>query len=78
MRVNDQDRFDYEVTREEYEMDEVNGELQMLAREAIEAEQERVYGEYIDAMLHSFYEECFPGCEWDVVALNELLTEDAV
>ena len=64
--MNDQDRFEFEVMREEFEMDQVNGELQILSQELVEAEQERVYGEYIDAMLMSFYEECFSACEWDI------------
>lgn len=64
--MNDQDRFEFEVMREEFEMDQVNGDLQIISQELVEAEQEQMYGDYIDAMLHSFYEECFSGCEWDI------------
>ena len=66
MRSNDQDRFEYETTREAYEMEKVNEELQHIANEKIENNIERAYGEYIEAMLHSFYEECFPDCQWDI------------
>lgn len=64
--MNDQDRFEFEVMREEFEMDQVNGDLQIISQELVEAEQEQMYGDYIDAMLTSFYEECFSGCEWDI------------
>lgn len=64
--MNDQDRFEFEVMREEFEMDQVNGDLQIISQELVEAEQEQMYGDYIDAMLMSFYEECFSGCEWDI------------
>lgn len=47
-------------------MDDINTELQILAEDAILAETEVVYREYIDAMLHSFYEENFCETEWDV------------
>ncbi len=64
--MNDQDRFDFEVTREGFEMDQVNNELQILAQELVEEEQRLAYADYVDKMLHSLYEECFIDCEWDV------------
>lgn len=64
--MNDEDRFFFEVTREAAIMDDINTELQILAEDAILAETEVVYREYIDAMLHSFYEENFCETEWDV------------
>lgn len=64
--MNDQDRFEFEVMREEFEMDQVNGDLQILSQELVEEEQRLAYADYIDSMLHSFYEECFSACEWDI------------
>lgn len=64
--MNDQDRFEFEVMREEFEMDQVNGDLQILAQELVEEEQRLAYADYVDSMLMSFYEECFSGCEWDI------------
>ena len=64
--MNDQDRFEFEVMREEFEMDQVNGDLQILAQELVEEEQRLAYADYIDSMLHSFHEECFSSCEWDI------------
>ncbi len=63
--MNDQDRFDFEVTREVFEMDQVNNELQILAQELVEEEQRLAYADYVDEMLHSFYEECFLNSEWE-------------
>lgn len=63
--MNDQDRFDFEVTLEEFEMDQVNGDLQILAEEAANEAARLAYAEYIDSMLQSFYEECFSDSEWD-------------
>lgn len=64
--MNDEDRFFFEVTREVAIMDEINTELQILAEDAVLAEADVAYREYIDTMLHSFYEENFYETEWDV------------
>lgn len=47
-------------------MDEINTELQILAEDAVLAEADVAYREFIDAMLHAFYEENFYDTEWDV------------
>ena len=62
----DQDRFFHEVDREQAELESVNDELQELAMEARDEEIELTYTEYLQTMLHSFYEECFPDTQWDV------------
>lgn len=64
--MNDEDRFFFEVTREVAIMDEINTELQILAEDAVLAEADVAYREFIDAMLHAFYEENFYDTEWDV------------
>lgn len=63
--MNDQNRFDFEVTLEEFEMDQVNGDLQILADEAANEAARLAYAEYIDSMLLSLYEDQFSDSEWD-------------
>lgn len=48
-------------------MDGVNQELQELADQVQQEMVERAYMEYMDAMLHAFYEENFADTEWDLV-----------
>jgi len=48
-------------------MDEVNRELRELVEESHEEEARQAYAEYIDSMLHSFYEENFGDSGWDLV-----------
>lgn len=48
-------------------MDEVNRELQELADQVQQEMVEQAYMEYLDAMLHAFYEENFVDSEWDLV-----------
>jgi hypothetical protein len=62
----DQAQFDHQQPIEEIRMDEANRELRELAEAQAEQEAAQAYGEYMDAMLHAFYEECFPGTEWDL------------
>ena len=64
--MNDEDRFFFELPPEEIVMDEINTELQILSEDAVLAEADVAYLEYIDAMLHAFYEENFYDTEWDV------------
>lgn len=47
-------------------MDEINRELQELAAEAVAEADHQAYMEYLDAMLHAFYEENFATTEWDL------------
>jgi len=62
----DQERFFYEVDREQAEIEQINGDLQELATEACDEEIEMAYAEFLQVMLHSFYEECFAETEWEV------------
>jgi hypothetical protein len=66
MRINDSNRFYHEQPIEEVRMDEENRELRELATDRLEKESDQAYREYIDTMLHQFYEECFPFTEWDL------------
>ena len=65
-KTMDQAQFDHQQPIEEIRMDEANRELRELAEAQAEQEADQAYGEYIEAMLHAFYEECFPGTEWDL------------
>lgn len=47
-------------------MDEINRELQELAAEAVAEADHQAYMEYLDAMLHAFYEDNFATTEWDL------------
>jgi len=67
MRPNDSNRFFTEQPIEEVRMDEVNRELRELVEESHEEEARQAYAEYIDSMLHSFYEENFGDSGWDLV-----------
>jgi hypothetical protein len=64
---NDSDRFFTEQPIEEVRMDEANRELRELAEEAHEEAHRVAYSEYIQAMLHSLYEDAFYHTEWDMV-----------
>ena len=66
MIPNDSDRFYHEQPIEEVRMEEANRELREIAEQVAEQEAEMAYREWIDSMLHQFYEECFPGTEWDL------------
>ena len=65
--TNDSNRFFTEQPIEEVRMDEANRELQELAEEAHEEAHRVAYSEYIQAMLHSLYEDAFYHTEWDMV-----------
>lgn len=64
--MNDSNRFFFECPIEEVRMDEVNRELRELAAEAVAEADHQAYMEYLDAMLHAFYEENFYDTEWDM------------
>lgn len=64
--MNDSDRFFFEQPIEEVRMDEANRELRELAEGAIQEASDLAYSEYIQAMLHSLYEDAFYHTEWDM------------
>ena len=63
---NDSNRFYTEQPIEEVRMDEANRECREIAEQVAEQEAEMAYMEWIDSMLHAFYETEFPDTEWDV------------
>ena len=63
---NDSDRFYHDQPMEEIRMEEANRELREIAEQVAEQEAEMAYGEWIDTMLHQFYEQEFYDTEWDV------------
>ena len=63
---NDSDRFYTEQPIEEIRMDEANRECREIAEEVRAEEAEQAYMEWIDSMLHAFYETEFPDTEWDM------------
>jgi predicted Zn-dependent protease len=63
---NDSDRFYHDQPTEEDRMDEANRECREIAEQVAEQEAEMAYMEWIDSMLHAFYETEFPDTEWDV------------
>lgn len=63
---NDSDRFFFEQPIEEVRMDEANRELRELAAEAVAEADHQAYMEYLDTMLHAFYEENFATFDWDL------------
>lgn len=63
---NDSDRFFTEQPTEEVRMDETNRELRELAEDARQEAVDVAYSEYIQAMLHSLYEDAFYNTEWDL------------
>ena len=63
---NDSNRFYHDQPMEEIRMEEANRECREIAEQAADEAADLAYGEWIDSMLHSFYEECFPGSEWDL------------
>jgi len=64
---NDSDRFFSEQPTEEERLEEANRELRELAAEAVAEADHQAYMEYLDSMLHAFYEENFTTTEWDLV-----------
>jgi hypothetical protein len=64
--MNDSNRFFTELPIEEVRMDEANRELRELAEDAIQEASDLAYSEYIQAMLHSLYEDAFYHTEWDM------------
>ena len=66
MKTNDSDRFFFEQPTEEVRMDEANRELRELISEAQAEADHQAYMEYLDAMLHAFYEQEFYQTEWDL------------
>lgn len=67
MNPNDSDRFFKEITMEQAMIDEANRELRELISEAVAEADHQAYMEYLDAMLHAFYEQEFYQTEWDLV-----------
>ena len=63
---NDSDRFYHDQPTEEVRMEEANREAREIAEQVAEQEAEMAYMEWIDTMLHAFYETEFPDTEWDV------------
>lgn len=53
----DQDRFFFEVDRQEAELDEINLELNELAEFQKEAKAQEEYQEFLQALFAKFYEE---------------------
>ena len=64
MIPNDSDRFYHEQPTEEVRMEEANRECREIAAQVAEQEAEMAYREWIDSMLHQFYEEEFQDSEW--------------
>jgi len=63
---NDSDRFFSEQPTEEVRMEEANRELRELISESVAEADHQAYMEYLDAMLHTFYEQEFYQTEWDL------------
>ena len=59
----DYDRYFHEVLAEEMMMDDLNGELQILADAERESENEAAYSEFLQEMFRECYEEIDAGCE---------------
>ena len=62
-----QAQFFYEVDREQAEMEDVNGELQILADEVHQEVIDEQFRRFLQEVFGALYEEIDLGCEFDLI-----------